>query len=165
MAKLSKKDAQMAAANDRPEADAPATTIGSVVPKVVDGIKDAAKKAKKRPSVVETDEKRVVQVRYKFTTQEKAAIAQTLAQRQMELVEVEDEKKSVMASFTDRLKAKKIDIGKMSRQVRDGWENRDHNTTLILDFKKREKRYRDVETKKIVKVETFGPGDDQRRFV
>ena len=83
----------------------------------------------------------------------------------IELVEVEDEKKSVMASFTDRIKAKKIDINRFSRQVRDGWENRDHQTTLILDFKKREKLYRDVESKMIVKAESFGPGDDQRRFL
>lgn len=55
--------------------------------------------------------------------------------------------------------------GAVATTYSDGWENRDHNTTLVLDFKKHEKRYRDVETKQIVKTEAFGPGDEQRRFV
>jgi hypothetical protein len=166
---LGKRDAKMAAANDKDGAKAAAEKkLFNPLPlkAPVDGVMaDLKKKKKKLPNVVETDERRTVAVKYNFTPAEISKIGQDLAQRQIELVEVEDEKKSVMASFTDRVKAKKIDIGRFSRQVRDGWENRDHQCVLILDFKKREKRYRDVESKKIVKIESFGPGDDQRRFL
>lgn len=171
MTESNKKDAKMAAAHDKEGADAAKKTgkgpfnpipLKPGVDAVMKGIKG---RKKKLPNVVETEERRTVAVRYDFTDAERKKIGQDLAQRQIELVEVEDEKKAVMASFTDRIKAKKIDINRFSRQVRDGWENRDHNTTLVLDFKKHEKRYRDVETKQIVKTEAFGPGDEQRRFV
>lgn len=156
------KDAKEKQANDN--TDKPFNGL-PLKPGIEAVMSDLKKKKKKLPNVVETDERRTVAVKYSFSTFELAKISQDLAQRQIEVVEVEDEKKAVMASFTERVKAKKIDIGKFSRQVRDGWENRDHNCILILDFKKREKRYRDVESKKIVKVEAFGPGDDQRRFL
>lgn len=166
MAKRKERDGKVRAANDNTERKAEEPFNGIPLKETVGKVMDGIKGRKKRlPNVVETDEKRTVAVRYDFNEAEIRAISQQLAQRQIELVEVEDEKKSVMASFTDRVKAKKIDIGKFSRQVRDGWENRDHNCILILDFKKREKRYKDAGTKKIVKVEAFGPGDDQRRFI
>jgi hypothetical protein len=157
--KKQKKDVAMAAAHDDTvETPAP---VGDTVEKVMGKIKE---KAKRRPNVVDTGEVRTVQVRYKFTPVEKATISQNLAQRQIEITELEDEKKSVVASFTERMKSKKCDIAKMSRQVRDGWENRDHECTLILDFKKKERRYRDNGTKKVVLTEAFAPADTQRRF-
>lgn len=153
------KDAGMAAANDNTEAPA---LVGATVPKVMDEIK--AKK-KRLPNVVRTEEQRTIHVDYKYTPKEIAALSQTMAQTQIELSEVQEEKKSVMASFTERIKGKQVNITKLSRQVRDGYEKREHSCTLILDFKKKQKRYEDNLTKKVIKVEAFSPGDEQRRFV
>ena len=160
------KDVKMAAANDNTEMPFN-PVIKSTVKTVMDDIKQNAKEAKKKklPNVVVTDEKKTVAVRYEFTDAQKKKIGQDLAQRQIELVALVDEKKAVMASFTERVKAKNVDINRFSRQMHDGYEHRDHQCILILDFKKKEKRYRDIETKKIVKTEAFGPGDEQRRFL
>ena len=161
-----KNDVKMAAANDKPETTEGQEPFNADLKKGVESVMSKIKERKKKlPNVVGTDERRSVKVKYTFTKPEIEKIGKDLAQRQIELVEVEDEKKSVMASFTDRIKAKKIDINRFSRHMHDGYEQRDHNCTLILDFKKREKRWKDVDAKKIVKIESFGPGDDQRRFL
>jgi len=161
-----KRDVQTAAANDNTEGAEVKEPFNNGLKEGVEKVMGKIKEKKKKlPNIVETDEHRVVQVRYDFTKPELEKIGQDLAQRQIDLVEIEDEKKAVVASFSERIKAKKIDINRFSRQMHDGWEKRDHNCTLVLDFKKREKRWKNVDTKKIVKVEAFGPGDDQRRFL
>lgn len=158
-----KKDVAMAAANDKTGQEA-GEHVGKSVGKVMDGIKEKAKKAKKMPSVVHTSERRVVPVKYKFTADEHKAIAKRLADRQLDLVQIEEEKKSVMANYTDKIKATKLDLSKLSRSYRDGHELREHDCFVVYDYKKREKRFKDVATKKIVETAPFGPGDDQRRL-
>ena len=159
-----KKDAKMAAANDQ-EGQEAATKAGAVVPGVMKKIKEAAKKAKKMPAVVETNERRVVNVRYDFHSDELRDIAKRLTGRLCDLTTVEEEKKSVMATYTDKIKAAKLEIGKLSRNHRDGYEHRDHEAFVVYDYRKKEVRFRDHITKKIIDKKPFGPGDEQRRFL
>lgn len=114
---------------------------------------------------VETTERQTVQARYNFTTSEKSEIAGKLAQRQIDLVEREDEKKTVMASFNDRIKSIKLDISKLSRGYRDGWEYRDYECTVVYNYTKKEKAYKDVRTGEVVDTAPFAPGDEQKRFL
>lgn len=137
-----RKDIQMNAAND----------------------KDGEKASELAKQTLETTERRHVQAKYEFTVSEKADVAAKLAQRQIELVEKDDEKKTVMAGFTDHLKRIKLDIGKLSRSYRDGWEYREYEVTIVMDYKKREKCFRDVISGKIVDRQPFAPGDEQLRF-
>lgn len=113
---------------------------------------------------VETTERQTIQAKYHFKGTEKAEIANKLAQRQIDLVEREDEKKTVMASFTDKIKSIKLDISKLSRGYRDGWEYRDFECAVVYDHKKREKHFKDVQTGNVVDTVPFAPGDEQRRF-
>lgn len=165
--KREKRDVKKAAANDKEPAAAPgeAVSAAAVVPGVMKELKDAAAKARKRKGVFETTEKRVVQAKYHFTDSEKKEMAEKMAQRQQELIEKEDEKKTVMATFTDALKRIKLDISKLSRGYRDGWEHRDYNCVVMYDYKKREVQYKEMATGNIVSSHPFAPGDDQRRWI
>lgn len=154
-----KKDGKMAAANDSKE-----------VP-FNEGLKDGVEKViskikvKKLPNVVTTADHRVIQSKYVYKPEERADVAGKLAQRQIELVEAEEEKKSVVARYADKVKAVKLEVNTLSRKYRDGWEYRDHDCVVIYDYKKRVIIFKDVNTKKIIDNKPFGPGDDQRRFL
>lgn len=152
----------MAAANDKLLDGV--ETAREVAGKVMDGFKKKAEKVKKLPSVVETSERRVIQDKHVFTEEEKQVVAKRLTDRLCDLTQVEEEKKSVMANYTDKVKAHKLEIGKLARQHRDGYELVDCDCVVIYDYKKREVRFKNVNTKKIVETRPFGPGDDQRRL-
>lgn len=132
MKKRTKKDPAMAAANDKEGAEAAAATpAGAVVPGVMENLKETAKKAKKLPSVVHTTERRVINSRYDLSKPELDVIATRLTSRLCDLSTVEDEKKSVMANYTDKIKAAKLDISKLSRTHRDGYELREHECFVV----------------------------------
>lgn len=158
-----RRDVQMAAANDKEGAAAEPFNDGlkKGVEKVMGKIKD---KKKKLPNVVETTERRVIQAKREFTKEELEGLAKRLTDRLSDLTTVEEEKKSVMANYTDKIKAHKLDIGKLARHHRDGYELVDHDCFVVYDYKKREVRFKSVNTKAIVEVKPFGPGDDQRRL-
>lgn len=117
------------------------------------------------PRIMETTERQTVQAKYNFTSQEKKEIADKMAQRQIDLVERNDERKTVMASFNDKIKSINLDISKLSRGYRDGWEYRDYECTVIYDYNKKEKSYKDVKTGEVVDKMPFVPGDEQKRFL
>lgn len=148
-------DIQMAAANDKDGTQAVDAT----------GKVEKLFKKKRLPGVVQTEERRTIQAKYAFTPKEMSDMASKMAQRQLELTEKEDEKKTVMASFTDAVKSIKLNISKLSRGYRDGWEFRDYECVVVYDYKRREKKFRDVHTKKIVDSKPFAPGDEQRKFI
>lgn len=161
-----KKDTAMAAANDHEgqETSPDATPAAEVIDGVMDGIKKKAEKAKRLPSVVHTTERRVINARHDLSKPELDMIAERLTSRLCDLSTVEDEKKSVMANYTDKIKAAKLDISKLSRTHRDGYELREHECFVVYDYKKKEKRFKDVNSKKVIEVQSFGPGDEQRRM-
>lgn len=109
-------------------------------------------------------ETRLVQAKYKFTEPEKREIAEKLAQRQMDLNIADDERKSIMASANDKVKRIKLDIQTLSRNYRDGYELRSFECNVIMDYKKREKIFKDAKTGDMVDRQPFGPGDEQRSF-
>lgn len=142
-----KKDTAMAAANDDTQENG----------------ETAAAPAKPK-GVVTTDEKATVQAKYEFTEKELKDIAKELAESHSDLGMAEEEKKAAVSNFKDKVDRIKLRITTLSRHYRDGFEMRDHNCIVIYDYKKREKRFKSVDTKKIVEVRPFAPGDEQRRF-
>lgn len=148
-----KKGTKMLASNDHSFGDTPGSTRSTPL-----------LKTRKAVDVVETSERRVIQSKHEFTTQEKQAVATRLTDRLCDLTQVEEEKKSVMANYTDKIKAHKLEISKLARQHRDGYELVDTECIVIYDYKKREIRFKNVNTQEIIEVKPFGPGDDQRRM-
>lgn len=167
------RDDKTAAANDKTEHGSETKLVhGSEAP-LNEGIKNGVEQVmekinerkKKLPNIVETTERRTVSVDYQLSAEQIRKVAQDLSQLQIETVELDDEKKTVMKGFAERKQAKSASINKFARQIKDGTERRDHNCILVLDFKKKQKRYKDADSKKIVKVEPFSPGDEQLRFL
>lgn len=127
--------------------------------------KKAAKKkpAKKKKLPEKLRLKRIVAIsaRYEFTDEEKRAIAQELARRNIDKAQVEDEKKSVMSDFKDRLDRINMDVNKASRQLVDGFEYRDFSCYIVKHFKLGIKRYHDKNTDKVVDEKPLDPSDYQ----
>lgn len=117
-----------------------------------------------RTDTVETTERVTIQAKHIYTESEKREIAGKMAQRQIELVEKNDEKKTVMASFADALKRINLDISKLSRGYRDGWDFRDYECVVVYDYANREKLYKDAYTGEIRDRRPFAPGDEQRKI-
>ena len=62
--------------------------------------------------------------KYVFTEEEKRDIAETLAIKTQEYSEKEEEKKSVMSSYTDQMKKLDIEKAQNARMYKDGYEMR-----------------------------------------
>lgn len=99
--------------------------------------------------------------RYIFSEKEKKEIALKLANRQMDKGIVEDEKKSVMSQYKDRIDRIVMDINKMSRCLIDGYENRDFECHVDIDWAQNMKFYIAVETGKVVAERPLDPSDYQ----
>ena len=102
--------------------------------------------------------------KYRFSDKEKGEIANDLAQKQIDMKIVEDEKKSIMASYMDQLKRFLWDINRMSRDVVDGFEMRDFECIIEKDYKAHLKQYKDIHTGKIVAERPLDPSDYQQEF-
>ncbi len=102
--------------------------------------------------------------RYVFSEKEKKEIALKLANRQMDKGIVEDEKKSVMSQYKDRIDRIVMDINKMSRNLIDGYEHRDFECHVDIDWAKNMKFYVAVESGKIVAERPLDPSDYQLKI-
>lgn len=119
---------------------------------------------KSNSDIVETTERKTIQAKHTFTAEEKRELADKMAQRQTELVEKNQEKKTVMSGFKDTIARINLDISKLSRGYRDGWEYRDFEVIVCYDYFRKEKIYKDVSTGLEVDRQPFAPGDEQRKI-
>lgn len=117
------------------------------------------KKAKAKKIRTET-----IPGKYKFTVEEKKQMASDLAQKQIDKSIVEDEKKSVMAGYKDRIDRFNWEINKLSRNVVDGYEIRDFECRIVKDFKAHVKKYICIHSKKLIDTRPLDPMDYQREM-
>ena len=120
--------------------------------------------AKKETGVMMQRNTVIERGKYRFSDKEKGEIANDLAKKQIDMKIVEDEKKSIMASYMDQLKRFLWDINRMSRDVVDGFEMRDFECIIEKDYKAHLKRYKDIHTGKIVAERPLDPSDYQQEF-
>ena len=79
--------------------------------------------------------------KYEFTTEEKRDIAETLAIKTKDLEKAEDEKKSVMSAFKEKIDKIALDVKSSARKYTDGYEMRDIECVVERDFVSGEVRY------------------------
>lgn len=72
---------------------------------------------------------------------EKAKRADLLAEMQIELVSVEDTKKNAAAGFNAKIKEARKAINNLSRQVRDGLEEKNVECTVVMNYEANEVEY------------------------
>lgn len=119
------------------------------------------KKEKKKPAIPKT---KTVTGKYRFTRLEKEEMAGDLARTQMDKREVEDEKKSIMAGYKDRLDRFDFDINRLSRCVVNGYEMRDFECRVVKNFKTKTKKFIDIHSKKVISEQPLDPSDFQKEM-
>lgn len=79
--------------------------------------------------------------KYSFSEEEKRDIAETLAQKTQELSEVDQERKSVMSSYKERIDRITSEQSQSARLYKDGYEMRDIECIVERDIVVGEVRY------------------------
>ncbi len=103
-----------------------------------------------------------VYAKHTFTTEELKDIASELARKVNEQATAEDEKKSITSSLKARLDELVARINKLSENYNSGFDYRDIECELRLDFDAKLRRYFNVETGETVKEEPLRPEDYQQ---
>lgn len=103
--------------------------------------------------------------KYEFNDAEKQRMGEELALKYKDKASINDEKQSAMSQFKDRLDRVELNINTLSRNINDGYELRDFETTVEKDFDAHLKNFRDIRTKKIISSVPLDPSDYQGRFV
>jgi len=106
----------------------------------------------------------IIQGKYRFDDEEKKVISKELATRHVDMSIVEDEKKSIMSKYKDRLDRFKLDINVLSRCIIDGYEYRDFECYIEKDYDADIKRYMDVRTNEIIDERAMDPSDYQQEM-
>jgi len=107
---------------------------------------------------------RVKTVKHYFSPDEKREIADELCLSQEQKEELEEEKKAEVKRFKDKLDALENNMSNLARKHRMGYEERDKNCFVILDFVERVKSYIDKSTYEVVHTEELAPEDFQMRI-
>lgn len=77
-----------------------------------------------------------MRLKHQLTTEEKRELAESMADNQAKLEELEDEKKAVASDYKSRIETVQGEIRRESNTYRQGWELRDIQCSEIQDFDK-----------------------------
>lgn len=102
--------------------------------------------------------------KYVFNEEEKRTIAMALANKQVDKGLVEDEKRSVMSKFKDQIDRICLDINKYSRNLIDGYEHRDFECHVDLDWATNTKQFISVDSGKVIAERALCPSDYQLKM-
>lgn len=102
--------------------------------------------------------------KYFFSEDEKKEISKTLANKHVDMSIIEDEKKSVMSKYKDRIDRFKLDINILSRNIIDGHEYRDFECYIEKDYDAHIKRYIDIHTEETIDERPLDPSDYQQEM-
>ena len=116
-------------------------------------------KSIKPPEKIRTE---IVKGKYFFTEEEKANMSGSLAQKQIDKRIVEDERKSVMSDYKDRLDRFAWEINRLARGVVDGFEMRDFECRIVKDFEGHVKIYHDIHSGREIDRRPLDPSDYQQ---
>ena len=72
-------------------------------------------------------------LKYEFTEKELKDLARELARENTAMAESEEEKKSVVASFTERIADAKMKISKLSRYINNGYDYRNIECAVVMN--------------------------------
>jgi hypothetical protein len=99
--------------------------------------------------------------KYIFSQDELKVIAMDLANKQLDEKIVEDEKKSVMSKFKDRLDQISLDLSKLSRCYRDGYDYKEIECYVDLDWTLKKKLFSSVASGELISSQDLCPSDYQ----
>lgn len=102
--------------------------------------------------------------KYVFSDEEKANIAKQMAEKHRDSDIVEDEKRSAMSGYKDRLDRIAADINKLTRNYLDGYEFRDFECHVEIDWAANIKRYIAVDGGAVIAERALDPSDYQLKM-
>lgn len=102
--------------------------------------------------------------KYTFKDEEKQVLALDLANRQVDKGIVEDERRSKMSEYKDRLDRISMDINKLSRCLIDGYEFRDFECHVDIDWATNTKSFIDVKSGAVIATRALAPSDYQLKM-
>lgn len=75
-----------------------------------------------------------VHVKHPLSDDDRIRIGKLLAEKTAEVIDLQDEKKSVAANFTDRIKAAELILTRCSKSLREGYEMKPTEVTLKPNY-------------------------------
>lgn len=107
---------------------------------------------------------KIVTGKYELSEKELGVAGANLADALEKKQELVDEQKLKNAEFKDKISQVEDSIKKLSDKLRTGEEDRDYECEVIKDEEAKEKIFKDIKTKKIIKKTPFTAVDYQMRL-
>lgn len=101
---------------------------------------------------------------YFFTEEEKASIAKELAEKNIEIKALEDEKKAVTSNYAAKINQAKAVVNLNATHLNTGKTLKMFKCFLDFDRIKKQRMFRDKETDRVIKTEPMRPEDFQMKF-
>lgn len=113
---------------------------------------------------IQMPETKMKDIKHIFSPEEKANIAESFCNEQYELEKVTAEAKAVAKNYKSTIDAHAGSIAELSAKHRQGYEIRNTECHLHLDFETNVRIYTDVETGDVLHTEPMEPVDRQMRI-
>ena len=101
---------------------------------------------------------------YTFTPEEKAQLAQDLANKSLEQQALEDQKKAAMSEFKARIDQKTADIGVLATHLSRGKKCQIFKCWLDFDREKKTRLWKAEDDNRVIKTEPMKPEDAQGKL-
>lgn len=99
--------------------------------------------------------------RHVFTEEEHKDNAASMAKAHIKMGTLKDDQKALDAEFKSRIKEAEANLNRYSHFVQNGYKTVEAECEVILDYEKREKKFRDISTGKIVDTVPMSEDDQQ----
>jgi predicted transcriptional regulator len=101
-------------------------------------------------------------LKYELSPEEMQETASHLAEKTQELGELEDQKKSVMSSFKEKIDTCQSEINRAARLYKDGYEMRDIECMVECDYTAGEVRYVRTDSGEVARVKKMTVAERQK---
>jgi hypothetical protein len=113
---------------------------------------------------IERPGKQLVIHKYQFKPEEIAQNSDQLARYVIEKKEIEGDLKEVKSAYKARLDEKDAQIGKYSHYVAQGFDMRDVECRVLVNYKEKQKQYISISSNEIIRTEELN-SDDYQYFI
>lgn len=104
------------------------------------------------------------EAKYNFTDEELTSISHQMAEKVQELNQIEDEKKQINSQFKAKIDECKAVMNGLATKNISGYEYREQEAIIVLDFKAKKRYFKSIETGNILKDESLANSDYQLVF-
>lgn len=117
-----------------------------------------------RVDVIRLPETKMASGKHTFEDDEIKTMVHELTRRLADAKELTDRKKSIASEYQGQINQAKNDADQLVRKINDGYEMRDMECFVDLDFENKKKRFYSVATGELVQETYMTPSDMQMRF-